>query len=148
MKLFGLKRAPILVALTVAVVVSLALVSGCKSETGGADADDHGELIVGTTANFDAEVLRSEVPVLLDFSATWCPPCRKLHPNLVAISNEYSGRAKVVAVDVDQSGALARKYGVSGIPALFVIVDGKQVASSVGYKTEAQLRKFLQNHMN
>lgn len=147
MKLFGLTRAPILAALVVATVVIFALVSGCKPETGGA-GDDHGELIVGTTANFDAEVLRSEVPVLLDFSATWCPPCRKLHPNLVAISNEYSGRAKVVAVDVDQDGALARKYGVSGIPALFVIVDGKQVASSVGYKTKAALRALLDKHMN
>jgi len=147
MKLSSLASTPVLVVLVVAAVLVVAVVSGPRSGT-GADGDDHGELIVGTTANFDAEVLRSEVPVLLDFSATWCPPCRKLHPNLVAISNEYSGRAKVVAVDVDQDGALARKYGVSGIPALFVIVDGKQVDSSVGYKTEDQLRKFLQKHMN
>lgn len=145
MTLYGFRRAPILVALMVATVTVFALVSGCKS--GGEASPEQGNMIVGTKANFDAEVLQSKVPVLLDFSATWCPPCRMLHPNLVTIATEYSGRAKVVAVDVDESGELAQKYSVRGIPALFVIVDGEQVDSVVGYRTEAQLRTLLDKYV-
>ena len=162
MKLSGLTRAAVLVALMVSTVVLFATVSGCRQEAAVAlppdvadaptgevevvDADE-GEIIEGTTANFDAEVLRSDLPVLVDFGADWCPPCRRLHPNVVTIAAEYSGRAKVVAVDVDQAGSLARKYGVSGIPALVVIVDGRKADGAVGYRTEAQLRTLLDKHV-
>ncbi len=153
MKLFGLTRAPILAALVVAtLLVLLAMVSGCKPDAEAGQVDEvadagDGQIIEGTASNFDAEVLRSELPVLVDFGADWCPPCRRLHPNLVKIAAEYSGRAKVVAVDVDKSGELAQKYGVSGIPALVVIVDGRKADGAVGYRTEAQLRTLLDKHV-
>ena len=108
---------------------------------------DAGRIIVGTTANFKSEVLQSELPVLVDFGADWCPPCRGIHPNLVAIAAEYSGRCKVVSVDVDKAGALAQRYGVRGIPALVVIVDGRKADGRVGYQTESQLRTLLDKHV-
>ncbi len=152
MKILGLTRAPILVALMVATAVLFAMVSGCKpdAEAGqvneAADTGD-GEIAEGTTANFTSLVLQSDLPALVDFGADWCPPCRRIHPNLVTIAAEYSGRAKVVAVDVDKAGALAQKYGVTAIPALAVIVNGRKVDGAVGYRTEEQLRTLLDKHV-
>jgi len=205
MKLNGLTRAPVLVALVIATAALFAMVSGCKpdadaaqevadadagevdevtdadaaqvdevadadagqvdevadADTGQveevADADtgqveedtdpDAGRIIEGTTANFKSAVLQSELPVLVDFGADWCAPCRGIHPNLVAIAAEYSGRCKVVSVDVDKAGALAQKYGVRAIPTLVVIVDGRKADGGLGYQTVPQLRTLLDKHV-
>ena len=92
-----------------------------------------------TTDNFEAEVLKSELPVLLDFWATWCGPCRMVGPVVSEIAKEYAGKIKVGKVNTDDEPQLARAFRVSGIPALFMVKDGKVVASTVGYQPKEQL---------
>ncbi|GIV21096.1 MAG: thioredoxin [Armatimonadota bacterium] len=85
-----------------------------------------------TTADFDAEVLQSEVPVLVDFWAVWCGPCRAIAPHVEAISQEYAGRAKVVKVNVDEEPELALRYGIQSIPTLLFFKEGKVQDMIVG----------------
>lgn len=106
-----------------------------------------GEIIKSDQASFETDVLRSDVPVLLDFTADWCPPCRELHPTLEELAAEYDGVAKVVQVDVDENGGLAREYDVRGIPALFVIKDGEVVDETVGLQSKADLKRMLDRHI-
>jgi len=105
-----------------------------------------GEIVKATTATFDAEVLQASLPVLVDFTADWCAPCRALHPTLVKLAADYAGRVKVVSVDVDAAGALASQYGVRGIPTLSVFKGGKVVDQTVGLQPESQLRAMLDRH--
>jgi thioredoxin 1 len=94
-------------------------------------------------ANFESEVLKSAIPVLIDFSATWCAPCRAIAPFVDQVATEYEGRAKVVAVDIDQSPAVARQYGIRGVPTLLVIKNGEVVAQQVGAVPKAHIAKML-----
>ncbi len=102
-----------------------------------------GQIIAVTEETFESEVLQADVPVLVDFSADWCGPCRMLHPTLENIAEKYAGRAKVVQVDVDQAGSLAASYGVRGIPALFVFKGGQVVDQTVGLQPESNLTAML-----
>ena len=92
--------------------------------------------------NFDQEVLKSEQPVLVDFNATWCPPCKALHPTLEAIADK-STDYKVAAVDIDESAELAAKYEVSSIPCLIVFRNGEEVDREIGLKPKAKILKML-----
>lgn len=85
-----------------------------------------------TTDQFDTEVLQSSVPVLVDFWAVWCGPCRAIAPHVDAISQEYAGRAKVVKVNVDEEPELALRYGIQSIPTLLFFKDGKVQDMIVG----------------
>lgn len=85
-----------------------------------------------TTTDFDTEVLQSSVPVLVDFWAVWCGPCRAIAPHVDAISQEYVGRAKVVKVNVDEEPELALRYGIQSIPTLLFFKDGKVQDMIVG----------------
>ncbi|MCS6829811.1 MAG: thioredoxin [bacterium] len=85
-----------------------------------------------TTDQFDTEVLQSSVPVLVDFWAIWCGPCKAIAPHVEAISQEYAGRAKVVKVNVDEEPELALRYGIQSIPTLLFFKDGKVQDMIVG----------------
>lgn len=97
-----------------------------------------------TLPSFEAEVLQSPVPVLVDFYAEWCGPCRMLAPTLERLSAEFAGRARVVKINVDQEPELASQFQVQSIPTLVFVVGGKLVARTSGLATEASLRSALQ----
>ena len=98
-----------------------------------------------TTADFEKEVLHSDVPVLVDFWAPWCPPCRAIGPTLDALADEYQGKAKVVKVDVDDEPEVASRYGVSSIPALLLFKGGEQVGQLVGAHPKANIASLITN---
>ncbi len=96
-----------------------------------------------THDNFEEEVLGSEVPVLLDFWAPWCGPCRMIAPVIEDVAKEYEGKVKVGKVNVDEENALAAAFRVASIPTLVVVKDGAVVAGAVGYKTKAEIAAML-----
>ncbi len=96
-----------------------------------------------TDADFAAEVLASDVPVLVDFWAEWCPPCHRLAPVLDELAAEYAGRARVVKLDVDANPDAARAYGVMAMPTLTVFRGGQVVSQVVGAQPKARLRAQL-----
>ncbi len=85
-----------------------------------------------THSEFEEKVLKSNVPVLVDFWATWCGPCKAIGPSIEQLAHEYDGKAKIYKVDVDSDGDLATQYGVVSIPALLVFKDGKVHEQKVG----------------
>ncbi|MBQ1555808.1 MAG: thioredoxin [Clostridia bacterium] len=95
-----------------------------------------------TAQNFEKVVLQSERPVLIDFWATWCPPCRMLGPVVAAIAEERDD-ILVCKVNSDENQALCMKFGVSSIPALFLLKDGKVLDSSVGYRDKNALLRWI-----
>ncbi len=98
---------------------------------------------ITTAEHFDAVVLRSDVPVLVDFFADWCGPCRRLAPIIHDLAAEYKGRAIFVKVDVDQAGTLAARYKVSGIPDVRIFREGKPVAKIIGLNKPGKYRAAL-----
>lgn len=96
-----------------------------------------------TANNFEKEALQSPLPVLLDFWAPWCGPCRMLAPELKALADEYAGRVVIGKVNVDEEPELAAAFRVSSIPTVVVIRDGKVVRTSVGYKPKEALAALL-----
>ncbi len=98
-------------------------------------------------ASFEQDVLKSELPVLVDFWAEWCGPCKMIAPVLDEVSKEYGGRLKVCKVNVDDHGAIAAKYGVRGIPTLLLLKGGKVEATKVGALSKSQLIAFIDGNI-
>ncbi len=99
--------------------------------------------IILTNENFEEEVLRSDKPVLVDFWATWCGPCRMLAPVIAQIAEEQEDKIKVGKVDVDEQPELAYRFGISSIPTLKVFKDGQVVKSSVGVIPKTMIEDLL-----
>ena len=93
--------------------------------------------------NFDQEVVNSDVPVLVDFSATWCGPCKQIAPFVEQLSTQYDGQVKVRMVDIDESPGTAAKYGIRGVPTLKMFKGGEVVAEQVGAAPKAKLEELI-----
>jgi len=106
------------------------------------------EPIAVTDATFEGEVLKAKGPVLVDFWAEWCGPCKMIAPVLKEVAEEQDGRLKVAKLDVDGNMATARKYNVSSIPTLILFKDGKDVQRVVGYNTKDRLMKVLSPYLD
>jgi len=100
-----------------------------------------------TDASFDSEVLNSAEPVLVDFWATWCTPCKLVGPLVAESAKTYAGRLKVVKLDIDANPAAASRYRVRSIPTLMVFRDGAPVVTQVGALSKTQLAAFVEPHV-
>jgi thioredoxin 1 len=100
-----------------------------------------------TDDNFESEVLKSEVPTLVDFWAVWCGPCKQIAPTVEALANEYKGRFKVAKMDVDNHKIMPQHYGVRSIPTLLIFKGGKVVDQIVGAQSRSKLEAALQKHL-
>lgn len=96
-----------------------------------------------TDANFESEVIKSDIPVLIDFWATWCGPCKAIAPIVEDLANEYNGKVKIGKVDVDENQQTAIKYGIRSIPTLLIVKNGKVDDMIVGAVPKAQIVKKL-----
>ena len=97
-----------------------------------------------TRENFENEVMKSNIPVLIDFWAPWCGPCRMMGPIIEQLAEEYEGKAKVGKVNVDEEGELSQAFGVMSIPTIVLVKDGKIVKQAVGARPKTEVEAMLQ----
>ena len=106
-----------------------------------------GKVVEVGDQNFDTEVLNSSVPVLVDFWAAWCAPCRMLAPVVEAVADKYEGKAKVVKLNVDENMTTSGKYNIKGIPTLLLFKGGVVKEQIVGNTTKDTISKMIDNHL-
>lgn len=102
-----------------------------------------GNLVEVNDENFDEKVVKSDIPVLADFSASWCMPCVRLTPILEELATDYAGRAVIAHIDVDNATALSRRYRVMAVPTLLFFKGGKVMDTSIGLVSKAQLAQKI-----
>jgi thioredoxin 1 len=100
-----------------------------------------------TDSNFEQEVINSNEPVLIDFWAVWCGPCRMIAPIVEELASEYEGRVKVGKLDVDNNPGVAAKYGIRSIPTILIFKDGMPVEQIVGAVPKQEIVKVMSNHI-
>jgi len=100
-----------------------------------------------TDASFDADVLKAGTPVLVDYWAEWCGPCKMIAPILDEVSGAYQGKLQIAKLNVDENREVPAKYGIRGIPTLMLFKDGQLAATKVGALSKAQLTSFLDAHL-
>ena len=106
------------------------------------------DLITHTSdASFNADVIEAETPVLVDYWAEWCGPCKMIAPILDEVSKDYDGRLKVAKMNVDENRDVPAKFGIRGIPTLMLFKDGQLAATKVGALSKAQLTAFIDSHL-
>jgi thioredoxin 1 len=128
----------------IALALATLLVGGCAQVGSNTAQQETNTNIVHLTAgNFQKQVLASTKPVVVDFWAPWCGPCRTLAPTISQLADQYQGRVVVGKVNVDDEGALAQKYGIEGIPAVFIFKDGKPVQTLVGSREKKEYEAIL-----
>ena len=133
-----------------AVLIGYGLWMGPADAVGSSTTTTEKEAVMEITltkTNFEAEVLKSDKPVLVDFWAPWCGPCRMLAPVLAEVAAEKGDKIKVGKVNVDENPELAAQYGISGIPAMLLFKDGKIAATSVGFKPKPELESFIATYV-
>lgn len=104
-------------------------------------------IVALTDDTFEAEVLKSDLPVLVDFWAQWCGPCKMIAPILDELATEYAGKVKIAKLNIDENQATAPQYGVRGIPTLILVKDGAVQAQQVGAVSKSQLTTFLDENI-
>lgn len=100
-----------------------------------------------TSENWSREVEQSELPVLVDFGATWCPPCKAIAPTIDALAAEFAGRVKIAQLDVDDEPALAERYGIRSVPTLMILDHGRVVDQRLGAAPRSVLQAFVEAHV-
>ncbi len=104
-------------------------------------------IVTVTDSSFEQDVLKSDLPVLVDFWAEWCGPCKMIAPTLEAIARDYNGKLRVAKVNVDENMATPERYGVRGIPTLLLIKDGQVKDQIVGNYPRDHIERVLQRHL-
>ncbi|MAO84294.1 MAG: thioredoxin [Myxococcota bacterium] len=103
--------------------------------------------LVITDENFDTDVMKADKPVLVDFWATWCGPCRALAPVIDELASDFEGRASIGKMDVDSNRETPSKFGIRGIPALLLFKDGQVVGQLVGAQPKAKISELIEKHV-
>jgi thioredoxin 1 len=105
------------------------------------------EILVLTDDNFDERVMKSSRPILVDFWAAWCGPCKIIGPTLEELAGELGGQAQIAKVDVEDNGDLANRFGINSIPTLILFKDGKIVDQLIGAAPKHQIRSMVEKHL-
>jgi len=105
------------------------------------------QIVYTSDANFDNDVLKSSVPVLVDYWAEWCGPCKMIAPILDEIAGDYQGKLKIAKVNVDENQQITQKYGIRSIPTLMIFKDGNVQAQKVGAMSKSQLAAFIETNL-